>query len=359
MGVRCTCISEISKEEGSVKLDLSNRQALNESLEIEEKTVDVRDLIRLQGVIRGFMDRKKTKTIYNSNRNTRIRMSKKPPNPLLGSVTSMQTIAKVPDYSSLIVKKMQRKLGNYEFCSVNDGCSRVSRGPVLLSNQAVYIGEWNSNEQRDGFGMQIWPDSTVYEGTWKNDMPLKGRLIYEHGDVYDGEYLDNQACGKGTFYSVNDSIYSGQWLRDRRHGLGHESSSDGVIYKGEFYEDLKNGRGQIAFSDTSEYEGDFFDDHIHGIGKFIWADGREYLGEFNYGKMHGKGTFMWPDGRKYEGEYLNDQKHGYGRFITSTNNLYEGNWKFGKKHGEGIQISDNGISKKGEWVEGKRIRWIE
>jgi len=359
MGAKCTCVSEISRDENSLKLDVSKINDVEKSIEIEEKPVDSEDLVRLQGVIRGFMDRKKTKAIYNSSRNTKSRFSKKSPNPELGLVESVKTLEKIPDYSSLIVKKMQKKLGNYEFSSFDDKVKRISRGPVMLSNQAVYIGEWNLTEQRDGFGMQIWLDSTVYEGTWKNDMPYKGRFIFGHGEVYDGEYLDNQACGKGSFYSINDSIYSGQWLRDKRHGLGHESLSDGVIYKGEFYEDRKNGKGQMVFMDTSEYDGDFFDDHIHGIGKFIWADGREYLGEFNYGKMHGKGIFIWPDGRKYEGEYLNDQKHGYGRFVTSANSMYEGDWRFGKKHGIGVQLSDNGISRKGEWEEGKRLRWID
>lgn len=359
MGAKCSCINEQCRDDHSIRFEQSKIVIEEEPLDLEEQEIDVNELIKLQGVIRGFLDRKRSKVVYGSNRNTRSKSGRKPQNPEPGDVVSLCLVDKVPDYSSSVVKKIQKRLGVYQFSKVNDGVCRVSRGPVMMSNKAVYIGEWNQSDQRDGFGMQIWPNSTMYEGIWKGNNLAKGRLIFDHGEAYDGEFQDNQANGNGTFYSIFDSIYSGQWLRDMRHGMGHESNANGEIYKGEFYEDKKSGKGLIVFSDTSEYDGDFLDDHIHGIGKFSWADGREYLGEFAYGKMEGKGSFVWPDGRRYEGEYSNDQKHGFGRFVTSGKSMYEGYWKHGKKHGTGLQVSDNGISRKGEWEDGKRIRWVD
>ena len=43
------------------------------------------------------------------------------------------------------------------------------------------------NGKRHGLGKQIWPDNSLYEGYWANDMANgKGRLIHSDGDVYEG-----------------------------------------------------------------------------------------------------------------------------------------------------------------------------
>lgn len=44
-----------------------------------------------------------------------------------------------------------------------DDDGRITRGPVTLKNGAVYTGQW-LNGVRDGFGSQMWPDGSKYEG---------------------------------------------------------------------------------------------------------------------------------------------------------------------------------------------------
>lgn len=44
-----------------------------------------------------------------------------------------------------------------------DDNGRITRGPVTLKNGAVYTGQW-LNGVRDGFGSQMWPDGSKYEG---------------------------------------------------------------------------------------------------------------------------------------------------------------------------------------------------
>lgn len=36
---------------------------------------------------------------------------------------------------------------------------------MRFKNGVVYTGEWK-NENRHGFGVQIWPDGAKYEGFW-------------------------------------------------------------------------------------------------------------------------------------------------------------------------------------------------
>jgi len=44
-----------------------------------------------------------------------------------------------------------------------DENGRTTKGPVTLKNGATYQGQW-MNGLRDGYGVQMWPDGSKYEG---------------------------------------------------------------------------------------------------------------------------------------------------------------------------------------------------
>lgn len=70
-----------------------------------------------------------------------------------------------------------------------------------IETGAFYRGQWNKyTNQREGKGTQIWPDGSIYEGTWKNDKANgRGRLIHADGDFYDGDWVDDKAQGQGIY----------------------------------------------------------------------------------------------------------------------------------------------------------------
>lgn len=41
-----------------------------------------------------------------------------------------------------------------------------------------------------------------------------GRLIYENGDVYEGEWVNNKANGKGKYQIVEGPTYIGEWVNN-------------------------------------------------------------------------------------------------------------------------------------------------
>ncbi len=45
---------------------------------------------------------------------------------------------------------------------------RDKAGPYTYENGIVYTGEWLDG-MKDGYGEQIWPDGTRYEGEWRMD----------------------------------------------------------------------------------------------------------------------------------------------------------------------------------------------
>lgn len=65
-------------------------------------------------------------------------------------------------------------------------------------------------KQRDGLGIQLWPDGSKYEGMWKNGRCNgMGRMTHANGDIYQGEWRDDQANGVGTFVDTNGARYIG------------------------------------------------------------------------------------------------------------------------------------------------------
>ena len=45
-------------------------------------------------------------------------------------------------------------------------------------------------------------------------------LIHGDGDRYEGEWLDDEAHGMGTYFHSDGSKYEGQWVEDKQEGEG-------------------------------------------------------------------------------------------------------------------------------------------
>lgn len=57
-----------------------------------------------------------------------------------------------------------------------------------MNDGAVYRGQIKQNGERHGYGIQIWPDGSKYEGNWRDDIRQgRGRLTNAEGDIYDGK----------------------------------------------------------------------------------------------------------------------------------------------------------------------------
>ena len=57
-----------------------------------------------------------------------------------------------------------------------------------MSNGNIYDGDWMENE-RYGKGIYIYSDGCSYDGDWRYDRKHgKGKMIYSNGDQYDGNW---------------------------------------------------------------------------------------------------------------------------------------------------------------------------
>ena len=262
----------------------------------------------------------------------------------------------IPDYSNSSSLAAEKRLGPYKYRSkpLDTTVSVIRRNAILVGNLVIYTGEWNSNLQRHGRGVQIWKSGAKYEGNWRDDKANgDGRFIYGNGDVYEGEWVDDEFHGHGIYLRADGNKYEGSWVNSKQHGKGKETFPDGGTYEGEYLNGLKGGRGILTSSDGSLYEGEFRADTMNGIGKYTWSDGRKYEGMWRNNLMHGKGEFRWVDGKVYIGEYVDDKKEGFGLLKCPNGKWYEGEWKNEKQNGAGkCSLGPNNMWE-GKWIDGK------
>lgn len=45
-------------------------------------------------------------------------------------------------------------------------------------------------------------------------------MTWQDTAKYEGEWVDNKACGKGKFTHTNLDTYDGEWKDNKAHGIG-------------------------------------------------------------------------------------------------------------------------------------------
>lgn len=207
-----------------------------------------------------------------------------------------------------------------------------------------YFGEFNSEtEEREGRGVCIFKDDTMYEGFWKEDsMTGPGRLIKSSGEVYKGNFENGKFHGEGTLVQeVGDTryAYEGNWKEGIMDGHGHEQFQDGSSYLGYYKNGKFSGKGILNQKDGSIYNGQFKDSIFNGKGIMKYSDGTKYKGTWSNGEKHGQGKTTYKNGGYYKGGYEYNLKHGYGEFKNADGSFYRGIFNKGKRDGEGEEYS--------------------
>ena len=176
-------------------------------------------------------------------------------------------------------------------------------------------------------------DNGTYTGTILVTEGLphgQGKMNYESGRIYDGEWISGQWHGHGKLLNPNGDMYDGEFFFDARHGHGVYQWDNGDVYVGNFTSDKRHGRGKFSFHNGNVYEGEFCDGFFDGYGKYNFAGG-SYEGNWRDGKYNGAGVLTYGNtGGKYEGEFRNSVAHGFGTEVLPDGRQRRGVWIDGK-----------------------------
>jgi len=198
------------------------------------------------------------------------------------------------------------------------------------------------SEKKNGIAKWVDEEGNVFDGTWENDILIKGIIAYHDGSLEEGEFNEEELNGKGKCSYKDDEgelvVEEGEFL-DGLLIKGTITWESGRKEEGEFDEEgLLHGEGKNYYNDD---EGGYITEEgifEHGTltqGKITWAGGSSASGFFDENlELNGKGIYSWADGDYKEGIW----EHG---------NFVEGRAKITHDDGD---VSE-GLMKNGEWVE--------
>ena len=94
---------------------------------------------------------------------------------------------------SRVVQKLKSSTEYDEYNRINLNTITVLGPYKYKSDGSTYIGQYN-NCLREGFGMLMKGDGSLFQGHWRNDKlncKGNGRGFYKNGDIYTGDFTDN------------------------------------------------------------------------------------------------------------------------------------------------------------------------
>ena len=225
---------------------------------------------------------------------------------------------------------------------------------LLTQNDNLFIGELDpENNHNPKRGVLLSPNMDYFEGEFiSGKKEGKGKLIYNNGTEYVGNFKNNKPDGYGQLTQENGEVYQGEWKEGKINGHGTRFHKNGDKYIGNYVDNIRNGYGIYIFSNGNTYEGNWVKGKANGKGIFKYNNGNEYEGEFKNNLIEGKGKLMLKNGDIYEGNFINGTIHGQGCHINSEGEKYVGEFKKGKKDGKGKLIDIKGnIIQEGLWRE--------
>jgi len=228
---------------------------------------------------------------------------------------------------------------------------KTNEGKLKYNDGTVYVGEFE-NSIPHGNGETLSPLGDSYVGEWSNGRRHgTGDLVFANGDSYVGEFVNGILEGKGVMKSQSVS-YEGSFKDGVFSGSGILELPIGV-YEGDFECGLRSGRGTLKYTDGSSYEGQWKEDRYHGKGTYYFLQGA-YVGDFVKGSLEGEGTTTYANGSSYEGTWKDGRYHGHGlfRYPGAFELQFEGEWDYGRKH-KGILTFSDGSKWDGNFVNGK------
>lgn len=228
---------------------------------------------------------------------------------------------KIKNLMSYNLKTLNEK--NFYNSNINKNYIKKFKYPIqeqpfkYKDNKTIYYGEFNYKGEKNGYGIIILSDSSIYEGNFLYDkINGKGKIIYLNGSYYEGDFVNYIKKGKGKFFFNDGTFYEGDFNNDKIEGFGFINFNNGKSYKGEFKNNLIDGKGEFIYNNNSKYIGEFKNNLRNGFGIYYYDFNEKifYQGNWINGFQEGKGEFCFSNGMKYNGFFKK------GKIVSLINN---------------------------------------
>ena len=198
-----------------------------------------------------------------------------------------------------------------------------NKDPALIDSPHLKISYLNNERGSNDFIMQVgtmkynvslplqkWNNFVINYVTSKPEIPENTLKTKQYADgVYKGQLKTNNdgttfRNGHGKHIYITKDMYEGQWLNNEKSGLGtYTTFSSGTVEDGVWFNDAQTHR-IVYHVKTDAFSG-------NGQIDAIFASGNKYSGDIKDGVKHGYGT-LTDDANKIlkQGYWMNDSFMG-------------------------------------------------
>lgn len=152
---------------------------------------------------------------------------------------------------------------------------------------------------------------TAYLIGWKDEISNEALSFLKETSGITQEIIDEaRETDLYTGYTTHRfeyGTYIGDLVDGACQGEGKMIWDDGTVYEGEWEYSARCGQGICHFSNGTVYSGTWENDNMNGYGTMTFTDGAVYTGEWKDGALHGEGTLIYPNGEIYSGTWENNQ----------------------------------------------------
>jgi hypothetical protein len=251
--------------------------------------------------------------------------------------------------------------GNY-IGDLDDEGKRQGKGKMIFDEGGSYEGEFKDNKFH-GFGIYKWYDNEEYEGEWK-DNERNGKGIYrsKDGSVEYTNFANGSPVGEGI-----------KWSPDRQTAKKLKDGDEGFEMLPEEAEKFAREKFDLPVPEVSDIKpapvhrgllarlfdtGPRFDEN----GKLMYKDNGDWgtwSGEVDSeSKRKGTGVMAYESEAVYEGNFVNDlyeDETGQSKYTWNDGEYYIGQWKKGERNGKGVYYSLDGSVEVSMYENGRGV----
>ena len=203
--------------------------------------------------------------------------------------------------------------------------------------QQIQYNQFEEMMLRQGNQMQMNVPATSQQIQPKNrdgnvsivaaDFTEEGRLQFQNGDLYQGEFANGKMEGKGVLRTLAGDVYEGMFKNGFKHGKGKITYANGIAsYEGDWHYNKIEGEGVSVDELGNRYEGRFLGNMRNGYGKCEYANRSRFQGIWQ-NNLPLKGSYILEDGTLFDGDWKDDMFSGVGTITYPNGDAYQGEWK--------------------------------